>query len=132
VTFFFDNCISDKISRAIRTASSTKTIHLREKLPDNSGDVVWIEYVARHKYVAVSGDLNTLANELEKEAVLSADTTFYYVYRDFPSQGRWEQFKWMIWVWDRIVAHQSTADRCAYQVRRNGHIHKVTCYDDFE
>jgi hypothetical protein len=131
VTFFFDNCMSKKIPEALTLVKRSTCTHLQNHFEGNVHDTKWIPFVGQKRWVAVSGDLKILLNDLEKQALADADIITYFVWRGYTTAGGWNQFKWIIAVWDKIVEHSKSASTGHhYQVRLDGSIHEVTCYDD--
>lgn len=132
MTFFFDNCISKKIPEALNLVSKSCT-HVQDHFGGHVQDTVWIPFVGEKQWIAISGDLKILFNDLEKKALSDAKIVTYFVYRGYINLKGWDQFKWIVSVWDKITEHAKTATPgCHFQVRSDGSIHEVTCYDDFE
>jgi predicted nuclease of predicted toxin-antitoxin system len=73
VKFFFDNCVSPKLARAINELDSdAEIIHLKDKFPENTEDPVWLKYVGENDYFVITADKKIKKRVAEKE-----------IYKDF-------------------------------------------------
>ena len=122
--FFFDNCISPKLARAIHELAQPEheVVALRDKFSEDVIDAVWIPALAQEgDWVIVSGDLRIRTRPRERELWKAAKLTTFFMAKNFVRLDGWEQVRWMIDKWPQIVdsAQRFTAGS-AFEVPQRG------------
>ena len=111
--FFFDNCISPKLARAMHELSQPEheAVALRGKFPEGALDMDWIPRLGQEgRWIIVSGDLRIKTRPIERELWRAAKLTTFFMAKNFPRLEAWEQVRWMVDKWPLIVefAQKST------------------------
>ena len=103
--YFFDNCISYKLSDMLR-ALDVDTESLREKHPTNIKDLVLFSQLQKRRDVVfVSVDRSQLTREAEARALKEADMTALYFGPFFQKMKFWDQAIWLVKRWPRISGY---------------------------
>lgn len=128
--FFFDNCISPKLARALNelVKGEHEVIALRQKWPNADTqtieDTAWINTLGKEGgWVVVSGDIQIRHRPAEAVALRTAKLTTFFLAKGYTSATKWDQVVWLIEKWPKIV---ELADRTApgslFLVPKNGKI----------
>jgi hypothetical protein len=112
VKFFFDNCLSPNLARAIKLLDPKyDIIHLRDKFPADVSDVEWINALASEgDWVIVSGDVRITKNPQNRAAWRQSKLTAFFFDRQWTNQSLWDQAWRAVRWWPRI---KSTAEGLA-------------------
>ena len=65
--FFFDNNVSLHLVNGMR-AFGENVIHLQEKFPENTDDVIWLKHLGENKMVLITRDEKIRWNPAERDA----------------------------------------------------------------
>lgn len=130
MSFFFDNCVSERITRAIEIfeqGSEIKVEHLKDRFGEDAKDVDWIPIVAVERSIIITADhaqrKTRGKTEAEAVALQKSGAIAFYLPKTFVHSSRWEQawkfFKW----WPPIKAKAAKAKPGdIFDVRENGSI----------
>lgn len=104
--FFFDNNLSQRLSRAIGELCAVdvvEVVHLKDRFPSNISDVEWIETLGREgDWTVVSQDRLT-KNPLEKEALRLSGLTAFILVKGWNSHKHWDKAAQLVRWWPRIM-----------------------------
>ena len=104
--FFFDNCISPKLARAMRELIKPdhEVTPLVDKVPASTLDVEWIPRLGIDgDWVVVTGDLRIKKKPQERLVWKAAKLTTFFMADSFTNVPDWEQVRWIIDKWPLIV-----------------------------
>lgn len=122
--FFFDNCISPKLARAIHELAKPEheVVALRDKFSADVTDTVWIpELAGEGDWVIVSGDLRIRTRPQERELWKAARLSTFFMAKNYVRLDAWEQVRWMVDKWPLIVdSAQRFAAGSAFEVPQRG------------
>jgi hypothetical protein len=124
--FFFDNCISPRLARAIRVLvehESHTISYLKERFPESTQDVSWLQTLATEgDWVVVSGDLMIRQRPQERDIWKSAKLTTFFMAKGYTALPAWEQVRWLIDKWPLIVEQAARVKPgAAFLVPKVGH-----------
>jgi len=97
--FFFDNCISPKLARAIHALIEPdhKVEHLRDRFVPSTKDTEWIQQLADEgNWVIVTADHRIRTRPQERQVWKAAKLTTFFMADAFEQLPAWEQVKWMV------------------------------------
>lgn len=128
--FFFDNCISPRLARAMHALIEPQheVRHLRDRYPgaDSSSieDTTWITDLGKERgWIIVSGDIAIRSRPAERAALQAARLTAFFLAKGFTQLDGWEQVHWLIDQWPRIVElADKTEAGSAFLVPKRGKI----------
>lgn len=104
--FFFDNNLPLRLARAVHELSfgeDVEVIHLRDKFPANTPDLVWIDALAAEgDWVVISQD-RLIKNPLEKEALRTSGLIAFILVKGWSKYKYWEKAVQMVRWWPRII-----------------------------
>lgn len=104
--FFFDNCLSPHLARAIHAlvdAEGDSAIHLRDKFVQNTSDVEWIRTLGSEgEWTIVSGDYMISRKEHERAAWKESGLTAFFLAKGWTNFEIWEQAWRLVRWWPRI------------------------------
>lgn len=128
--FFFDNCISSKLARAIHSLiePDDAVVHLRDRWPaadtHSVTDVEWISALGKEGgWIVVSGDLRIRTRPGEREAFRAAKLTAFFMAKSFPILPAWEQARWLVDKWPDITKFAADSGAgSTFEVPKNGKI----------
>ena len=122
MTFFFDNTFPRQIPAILRLMD-VDAIHLSERYPPETKDVLWLPEASRHGWTVITGDQNIRTRPAERLALEQANLITFFAYKGFTKQGRWEQVIWIVRHWRAIEAQAGKSQRgVSYEVNINGKI----------
>jgi PIN like domain len=116
VRFFFDNCISTKLTQAMVLLNKPhhQIVHLAERFDPETDDEVWIPHVAAEQdLILVSADPAITSSEKEKAVWRSSKLTAFFFGAGFPEEERWAQVVEVTRWWMDIVRTAKDAPRGA-------------------
>lgn len=113
--FFFDNCLSHKLPRALRELDDEghTIVHLSEKFSRDAKDLEWLPKLKEEgDWIIISVDLFNKTAEEHMAMRNSAAAVFIFAegHGELP---RWEMFKRVVSWWPRIVDQAKLANRNA-------------------
>jgi hypothetical protein len=108
LTFFFDNCLSPKVVRALRELGEDAK-HLRDELPANTKDTDWIPIAASKGWVAVTSDLAMARVPVEVAALSRSGLIVFFMPRGFQAVDIWTQAHKLFKAWPEIKKHAAAA-----------------------
>jgi hypothetical protein len=134
--FFFDNCISHKIVEILKLAADardpTKLVHVRdvEAFKEHGGrgvlDTIWIPYVAKQGWIAVTVDKRVKTKPHERELVESTGIRMVHIAGGFEQLPRWPQIRWFVNHWEDIAKETAKCKEGEqFTVRMNGKAEKL-------
>jgi hypothetical protein len=93
VKFFFDNCLSPYLARAINELDRKNSLmHLRDRFDPATDDATWIEALAREGgWTIVAGDTRIQKNPVNREAWRRSGMTAFFFQKGFTKLLAWEQ-----------------------------------------
>jgi len=105
--FFFDNCLSPKLARAINCLIEPDhtVLHLRDhkEFSADTPDTKWIQKLGEEgNWVIVSGDLRIKKRREERRVWKESNLTTFFMAKSFVRQKAWDQALWMIRKWPDI------------------------------
>jgi PIN like domain len=106
VNFFFDNCISFRIARALNVLDEhNEIVPFRDKFPVEIKDIEWISELAKEsdKWVVVSGDSRISRNKAEREAWLEGELTAFFWEPGWENLPHWRKAATMVKWWPAIT-----------------------------
>lgn len=116
MTFFFDNCLSPKVVRALRELG-VDAKHLRDELPQNIKDTDWIPLVAAKGWAAVTSDTAISRAPVEVDALVCSGLIVFFMPSTFAELDIWAQAHKLFKAWPEIekIARRAKVGN-AYQV----------------
>jgi alpha-ketoglutarate-dependent taurine dioxygenase len=131
--FFFDNCISHKLAKAIHALVEPEhtVSHLRDHWHQadrqSVSDKEWITNLGREGgWVVVSGDIRIRSRPAERDALRAARLTTFFLADGFATMDKWEQVRWEIDKWPEIVDLAArVATGSTFRVPKRGKIETV-------
>jgi hypothetical protein len=124
--FFFDNCISPRLARAMNAlvAPEHEVVHLRAQFAPDTPDIAWIVALAKQgTWIIVSGDLRIRKRPQEREIWRAAKLTTFFMAENYMNVPDWEQVKWMIDKWPLMVDMASrVTPGAAFLVPKKGRV----------
>lgn len=124
--YFFDNCISPHLARAMKCIGANVT-HLQEEgFQPHTLDVEWIPVVAAKGWVVVTSDLRILSREHERAALRAAGSVAFFLPNSTPRKPRWDQAAFLTKCWPGIVASGEYArPGDCFEVQENGKVKRM-------
>jgi hypothetical protein len=104
--FFYDNCVSPKLGRAVHALIEPEHLitHLRTRFPPATPDSEWIPALGREGgWIVISGDLRIRKKPLERDLWRAAKLTTFFMAEGYMNLPDWEQVRWMIDKWPLIM-----------------------------
>lgn len=104
--FFFDNCVSPRLARAIHQLirPAHEVVALRDRFEAGAPDTLWIPALGREgDWIIVSGDLRIRTRPQERELLRAAQLTTFFMAGGYMNLPEWEQVRWMVDKWPLIV-----------------------------
>ncbi|MGH7131068.1 MAG: hypothetical protein ACREJO_03890 [Phycisphaerales bacterium] len=108
--FFFDNCVSPKLARALHALVEPEhsVIHLRGRWPSadttSISDEHWIQELGSEQdWIVISGDIRIRTRPKERDALKNAKLTTFFLAEGYTGMDKWEQVRWLIDRWPEIV-----------------------------
>lgn len=103
--FFFDNCLSDHLARAIEILERNhEIVHLRAKFVPDVDDVTWISALGSEgDWVIVSGDQRISRSKEERRAWHESGLTAFFFGKGYASKGFWRQVQIFVQWWPKIT-----------------------------
>lgn len=68
MTFFFDNNLSERLTKGLR-AFGEDVIHLKERFSEDTADAVWLKYVGENGFSLITRDERVRRNPAELTAL---------------------------------------------------------------
>lgn len=106
MNFFFDNCISPKLARAIHqlVLPEHRVVPLREMFESHTPDIDWLQTLGGEGgWIVISGDMRIRKRPKERDVWKAARLTTFFMADGFQEVGQWEQVRWMIDKWPLIA-----------------------------
>jgi hypothetical protein len=106
VRFFFDNCLSINLTKAMRLLNEPhhEIQHLTDRFDAGALDPDWLLAIAAEKdLILVSGDPAITSSKKEKEAWRSSGLTSFFFGGGFSEKNRWVQTLEVVRYWPEIV-----------------------------
>jgi PIN domain-containing protein len=116
VRFFFDNCISSKLTEAMKLLNKPHhhIEHLTERFNADEDDEIWIPKVAAEgDLILISADPAITSSPKEKAVWRSSKLTAFFFASGFPEQEKWAQIIEVTRWWPEIVRTAQSAPRGA-------------------
>lgn len=131
--FFFDNCMSPKLARAMHELISPlhEAVPLRQRWPEadrhSVADVDWIRSLGTEgNWAVISGDIRIRSRPAERDALKAARLTTFFLADGYPKLDKWEQVRWLIEKWTEIVdLSERVARGSTFRVPRRGKIETI-------
>ncbi len=104
--FIFDNNLSIYLARAIAALCEPESVvvrHIRERFPEDTPDIDWIDALAAEKDWAVVTQDRLTRNPLEKEALRRSGLTAFILVRGWAHHKEWEKAAQLVRWWPRIM-----------------------------
>lgn len=113
--FFFDNCVSGNLVRALRCLDGRfEMVHLREKFDQDARDEEWLPALGSEGgWIVVSGDPRISRGQAEKAAWIESGLTVFFCGDAWASRKLFVQASEMMRWWDTIVDLGKKAPRGA-------------------
>lgn len=108
MTFFFDNCLSPKVARALRELG-VDAKHLRDELPPSTKDTEWIPHVATKGWIAVTTDLAMTRVPVEVAALVQSGLIVFFMPSKFAHLDVWVQAEKLFKAWPEIAKRAASA-----------------------
>jgi hypothetical protein len=106
--FFFDNCLSPKLARAIAIIADTEIKHLREKFDADTADEVWIPALAQEgNWIVVTADTSITRGRTQRQVWQQSRLIGFYLAGSFPMLDVWEQ-AWRLVKWWPVILKQAS------------------------
>lgn len=109
--FFFDNCVSKALCRAIAAIAESQgheIVHLTRDFPADTPDTVWIPRIKDEGYIIISGDPRITRNPANREAWHESGLTAFFLGEGFSSRRVWVQaeelMRWFPQIIDTVKA----------------------------
>jgi len=128
--WFFDNCVSPKLARALNilVQPEHEVVALRDKWPQADTktieDVFWIQTLGKEQgWVVVSGDLRIRSHPAESAALRSAKLTTFFLAKGYADAAKWEQVRWLVDKWPEMAdLAKRVASGGMFRVPRRGKV----------
>ena len=114
--FFFDNCISSNLTKAMKLLVHPHhhIEHLIDSFPPDTLDEDWMPEVAKRRdLILVSGDPAITSSPKQKAVWRSSRLTAFFMGGKFAQQGKWGQVIEMVNWWPEIVRTAQTSKQGA-------------------
>ena len=122
--FFFDNCLSPKLARAIHALVEPdhEVVPLRDIFPPSTPDTDWIGTLASEgDWIIVTSDHRIRSRPLERQVWRTAKLTTFFMAEAFEQIPAWEQVRWMVDKWPLIVEQaERVTGGAAFRVPKRG------------
>jgi PIN domain-containing protein len=114
VRFFFDNCMSKKLTMAMKLlcGDQHQIEHLTERFDPDTGDEVWIPAVASDPdFIIISADPAITTSKRQREAWQESRLTAFFFGGGFADRGFWIQALEVVRWWPKIIEVARSARR---------------------
>ena len=108
--FFFDNCISLALARAVAElarAQGIEVIHLSDRFPRDTRDEDWMLALRSERWIIISGDTRISRGRTEQAAWHESGLTAFFLADGWSSKKHWVQaaelIRWMPTVIDTAI-----------------------------
>jgi hypothetical protein len=94
VKFFFDNCLSVAMARAIATlaaAQEIEIVHLQDRFDPSTPDHEWIPRIRDEGFIIISGDPRITRNPANRQAWLESGLTAFFLADGWAQRRFWIQ-----------------------------------------
>ena len=121
MTYFFDNCISFRLSDML-CALGEDTESLRQAYPEDIKDLaLFPELQGRRNIVFISTDTSQWNREAEARAIKDSGITALYFGPFFQKMGFWRQAVWLLNKWQTIRGYaEGVAKGTHAEIKQNG------------
>lgn len=122
MTFYFDECISPYLVKAMRLGGAPGTLKsASESGMSGMADDRWIARIKELGWIAISSDRNDATRGITARQMAEAGITYLMLGRFFDHLSIWEKTKWFTAHWDKIyTASQSLPKGTVCLVLKNG------------
>jgi hypothetical protein len=108
--YFFDNCVSPKLARAIAALETCEVVPLKDKFQQDVEDEVWIPALASEgNWIVVTADTSITRGRLQRRVWEQSKLIGFYLAGSFPSLSAWEQSWRLVKWWPHIVRQAALA-----------------------
>lgn len=123
--FFFDNCVSPKLARAIHQLiePAHAAEALKDKFHEGIPDTEWIPRLAAEsgEWIIISGDQRIRKRPQERDIWRAAKLTAFFMADGFANADKWEQIRWVVEKWPLIMDQAArVTPGSAFEVPRRG------------
>jgi hypothetical protein len=129
VKFFFDNNLAPKLAHGLSQMAEPEhqVIHLKDKFPGNTEDVVWMRALAREPdLVIVTADIRISRNPHEVKAWKEAGHTIFFLKPGWTDLTFWEQANKFTKCFPDLITEAVRAERgSAFIITVNGKIERL-------
>lgn len=104
--FFFDNCLSPKLTEAMRLLNRGhhEIEHLSQRFSPDALDVDWLPQVAKDtELIVISSDPAIVSNKKEREIWLATGLTAFFFGGGFAEKGFWQQTHEVVRWWPDVM-----------------------------
>ena len=118
MTFFFDNCLSNKISNGFK-AFGEDVIHLTDIFDEDTKDVEFLNYIGDNQMALITKDLRIRRNPVEKEQLIKSKIITFFL--GGKNLNTWQRIVQLVRGWQKIKElADSTKPPFCYIVRPSG------------
>lgn len=113
--FFFDNCVSFRLARAIGVLAEFQKyeiVHLRDCFDADTRDTVWLAALGKEgDWIIISGDTRISRSKAERLAWHESGLTAFFISDDWARTKFWTQAAELVRWWPSIVLEAARAPR---------------------
>ncbi len=129
MTYFLDNTFPRQFAASLRPFE-LDIQHLQEivDFPKKGAtkDEEWMPYVGTRGWITLTADRRIASGQQQRELLLASKLTTFFMPKNYPRHGLWQQFQILVRAWEQISANAERArlGDC-FDVQENG---KVTLW----
>ena len=123
MTFYFDNCLSKNIAKALRCLGVDVLVPEDIFNDDSVDDKVWMPYASKQHWVILTSDKRIRKNPGEREIFESLEAVTFFLYEKYVNQPLFQQAAYIFKHWEHISKKASHVKLgTSYRMAENGEI----------
>lgn len=125
LTFFCDNNISTKLTRALGILAEplNTVVHLQDSFPPETIDEEWITEIKEKGYIVISGDPKIAKNPHERKLLISSGLTVFFFGKGWMTINTWKQAATLFKIFPNIIMlSKDNPRKSLYLIEQSGKI----------